>query len=46
MKQKCILVLLMFIGLTIFWVQPAHAEGVVIPGVNIGVSTSDNPQAV
>lgn len=46
MKQSRILVLLMVFLLTIVWVQPAHAEGVVIPGVNIGVSTSDNPQAV
>lgn len=31
---------------TLVWAQPAHAEGTVIPGINFGVSTSDNPESV
>ena len=45
MNPKRILFLLVVL-FALAWVQPAHAEGIVIPGIDIGVSTSDDPEAV
>jgi flagellar biosynthetic protein FliP len=46
MNKKQIFLLVFVVLFAIAWVKPAHAEGVVIPGINIGVSTSDDPEAV
>ncbi|KEO82944.1 flagellar type III secretion system pore protein FliP [Tumebacillus flagellatus] len=46
MKNLRVLFLFVVMLLALTWSHPALAEGTVIPGVNIGVSTSDNPESV
>ncbi|MBL0388924.1 flagellar type III secretion system pore protein FliP [Tumebacillus sp. ITR2] len=46
MKNLRMLFLFVVMLLSLMWAHPALAEGTVIPGVNIGVSTSDNPESV
>jgi flagellar biosynthetic protein FliP len=46
MKNLRMLFLFVVMLLSLTWTHPALAEGTVIPGVNIGVSTSDNPESV
>ncbi|WP_109689604.1 flagellar type III secretion system pore protein FliP [Tumebacillus permanentifrigoris] len=43
MRMLFLFVMMLF---TLVWAHPALAEGTAVPGINIGVSTSDNPESV